>query len=164
MTIDASLNLRIVQNPALHSWIVVPPSETVKLLVDYGWNLINKDGNVVYLPLHDDDAYNWTISPIDGKSIMKIIEEKEQLNEIVGIMLRWEDTEIVGKVLLWPEKKMKEKKLHTSMTFYLEPDRKMIDDPNYNNITDVNWYLLAILPALHEGDTFVESFTYDEHI
>ena len=159
MSIQASLNLRVVQHTKPLSWIILPSSKIIQLLVDYGWNLINKDGNVTYIPPHDDEDYNWTTSPMSEKMIMKIIEEKEKLNEIVGIILTWQNTEIVGKILLWPEKQIGKKKTDISMALCFEADRKMIDN---TNVTDVNWYLTKLLPAFNRGNTRVEYFSYDE--
>lgn len=161
MSISASINLRIVD---YHSGAVVSPIKTITMLTDYGWNLINLEGSVFYLPVGDDDMFNWTDGKMDLPSLIKILEAKELKNELIGIGIRWQNTDIGGEILLWTEKAMLEKKIHTSMSFCIDGSRKSLFDEGYPNITDVNWYLKRLLPIFSQDDTLIEYYTYNQHI
>lgn len=62
-------------------------------MIDSSWNIF-KDNKIVYLPLGDDSDYDWTSEEIDFDDLTKIIENKASNNEVIGIELLWEKSEI----------------------------------------------------------------------
>ncbi len=159
MSISASIDLRIVESS---SGKIVSPIKTLGLLRSNGWNVFNKNGFVFYLPIGDNEMFDWIGNKIDEVPLMQILEEKEQKGELIGIGLTWQNTEIGGEVLLWSEKEMMLKNIHTSMSFCLTRDRKILD--SHLKMTDVNWYLTKLLPTFDQKNVCVEYFTYEEHI
>jgi len=162
MSVDASIYLRIVE---YKTGVVISPTETLKILLRNGWRVISDNGEAFYKSLNvngDDDISNWITGKISLPELMKIFEEKEQKGELIGVMMTWQDTSIGGGVLLYREKEMHQKNIHTSMTFSLDSDRQLIPNIEPFKITDVNWYLTKLLPAFNQGDTVVEHFTYEE--
>ena len=161
MSVEASIDLRIVRYA---TGAIVSPIEIVKILASCGWSFVNPEGYVYYLPVGDNDMFDWKDGKMDIPSLIKILEEKELENELIGVGMRWQNTEIGGEILLWPERKMAEKKIHTSMSFCLDGSRQVLSCEGYQKITDVNWYLTKLLPIFNQGDTLVEYYTYEEHV
>lgn len=95
---------------------------------------------------------------------MKILQEKEKRNELIGLVLTWQDSDMGGDLLLWPKNEMISKKIHTSTTLSLSMNRKLLIDDGQLKITDVNWYIVNLLKIFNQGDTLVEYYTYEEHI
>jgi len=151
MSVDASIDLRIVK---YKTGAVISPTETLKILLSNGWRVITDNGEAFYKSLNvngDDDISNWTIGKITLPELMKIFEEKEQRGELIGVTINWQNTLIGGGVLLYGEKEMRQKNIHTSMTFSLDSDRQLIPGIDPFEITDVNWYLTKLLPAFTLG-------------
>lgn len=161
MSISASIDLRIV---TFDLSAAIPPMKTIELLMIHGWNPVNPDGEVNYLPLGDNEMFNWTHSKISVASLIKILEEKEHRGELVGVTMTWQNTFIGGQVLLRREKEMLQEETFISMSFSLTINRKILTNSDNFKITDVNWYLERLLPIFNQGDTRVEYFTYEENI
>ena len=160
MSLEASIDLRIVQYPSRN---VASPSKILQKLIGGGW-VLQHNGYIFYLPIGDNDMFDWTENKMDIVSFMKIVEEKEQGNELIGIRLMWQNTQIGGNFLLRTYERMLKTTIYDNLLFSLGADRKMLGFNEAGNITDVSWYLPNLLPIFNEGDTFVEHFTYDEHI
>lgn len=161
MSVSASIGLRIRQFGLTNT---ISQTKTLKLLISHGWNLVNPDGEVSYLPPGDDDNFNYIHSKISVPSLMRILEEKEQKGELIGVTLTWQDTFIGGDLFLWSEKEALEKKIHTPMSFGLDINRKTLTNQDNFEMTDVNWYLERLLPIFNQNNMRVEYFTYQEHI
>ncbi len=111
--------------------------DVILSLVDYGWSL-DDHGQVSILPIGDDDLYNWTRMPKNPlKIVYQIINEKELLGEIIGIVILWQDSKIGGQLLVSGDDKI---------SFILNINRKTL--PNCQNFTDISWYLNKIIPPL----------------
>ena len=161
MSVESSISLRIVESA---SRAIVSPIKILKTLEVCNWNLVNQHGYVSYLPLGDDEMFDWTYDKIDVRSLMKILEEKELRDECIGVGVTWQDSDIGGTILLYSNKERAEKRIHSSMSFCLDGNRKILLDDGHSKITDVNWYLTKILPIFNQNDTIVEYYTYKEHI
>ena len=57
----------------------------IQKLLDFGWTF-NDYGKVSYLPIGDEDNFNWHIDDISVEKLMMILKEKEKRNEIIGIV------------------------------------------------------------------------------
>jgi hypothetical protein len=159
MSISASVNLRIVH---LKTKNILSPVKTLEILINHGWQ-ISHDENIFYLPLGDNDMFNWTKSKISIPSFMEILKKKEEQKELIGVAMTWQNTTIGGEILLYHAEEMKKHQIHTSMDFCLS-DRKILSDFGDFKITDVNWYLERLLPVFNQGNTYVEYYEYSEHI
>lgn len=158
MSISASFGFRVVD---VNSRIVASPLKVIDLLSQNGWRLLN-DGYVSYLPIGDNDNFNWTGNKISVDELMRILEQKEKNKELIGIRMIWQDTEIGGDFLLWDKDVANNEKIFTPISFVLDGNRKLIPNIEPFKITDVNWYLTKLLPAFNQGATVVEHFTYEE--
>lgn len=160
MSIEASIDLRVTQLPLR---TLVSPIKILQKLLKFGWTL-QHDGRMFYLPLGDDDMFDWTDEKMSVVSFMKILEEKERRNELIGVRLTWQDTKRGGNILLQNSENMSKSSMYDNILFSLDANRKILNDDKFLKIIDVNWYLTKLLPIFNDGDTLVEHFTYDEHI
>lgn len=160
MSLEASIDLRIVENTL--SQAVIRPTEILKMLISHGWNIKGENGYIMYLPLGDDDMFNWIDSKMNETSLVEVLEEKERLGELIGVGLRWQDTDLTGEVLLRCDEDNRKKGMFANMSYCLS-NRKILADYGNFKITDVNWYLERLLPIFNQGDTIVEYFTYSEY-
>lgn len=159
MSVSASIGFRVIDSQLR---MVASPVKIIKALVSNQWN-VHHDGSMYYIPLgYQSDDFDWKIETMDMESFIKIISEKEERGEIIGVNLLWQNTYIGGSLLFWSEKEALQENIHTPMSFSLSSDRKILVDHGSFNITDVNWYLTRLLPALHEDDMYVASYTYEE--
>ncbi|WP_144687022.1 hypothetical protein [Acetivibrio clariflavus] len=100
-------------------------------------------GKVSFLPLGDNDDYDWQSEEIDLEQLMDIIDKKEKQNEVIGVILYWDKSSIGMQLLIWNSGKL---------PFILTINRKILNDNTEINVTDVNWYLERILPAFIGGN------------
>ena len=160
MSVSASIDLRVVQSS---TGKLITPIKAIELLAHYGWSL-QRDGYVCYLPPGDGDNFGWDGRRMSIESLMAILTKKEDLSELIGVLLTWKNTDIGGNLLLYGNKKSLEKDFFTPISFHIDGNRKQLVINDSYGMTDVNWYLEKLLPAFNQGDTYVEYFSYDEHI
>ncbi len=110
--------------------------DVLKKLLGKGWNL-NYNSTVSYLPLKDED-FNWCFDNIkDENKVFHIIHEKVQNQELVGITLMWENTDIGVNALFYPSL--------SEISFSTEINRKLIENLD---ITDYTWYIEKLIPCI----------------
>ena len=61
--------------------------EVIKLFKLIGWGIYNSKGQVEYLPVDDNDMYNWQCEIISELELYNIISKKITNGEVVGISL-----------------------------------------------------------------------------
>jgi len=125
----------------------------IQRLLNYGWDL-NDNGKVSYLPLGDNDEFAWRAESISSESLLAILNEKEQQGELVGIVLTWKDSRVGGDFLVYKD---------GTLSISLSINRKIIEDVE-GEITDLNWYLVKLLPVFKCDGWQVKSFSYEEHL
>jgi hypothetical protein len=116
----------------------------------FGWSF-NYDGAVFYLPIGDNDAFDWQRDEISDDALFDSLKEKEKNGELIGVTLIWKNTGIGGEFLF---------RLDGSMSIILSINRKKVEQ----GFTDINWYLSRIIPALTAGNINIESFEFSEHV
>jgi len=131
------------------------PVKVVQTLLDNGWTL-NDHGQVSYLLVGDRDDFDWQRQRIEMATLMEVLKQKEQRGELIGVVMTWKDTGIGGNFLIrndgW-------------VSVNLSINRKCIDrSEDIGAITDVNWYLIRLLPAFQRNGLLVQSFSYEEHV
>lgn len=70
MSHSVSLNVKLNSN-AMRSC-----KEIIILLLRYGWN-IEKNSKITFLPLNDDDMFDWTSSNITFDNFIKLVEKRK---------------------------------------------------------------------------------------
>lgn len=76
MSISASISIQLGKkgNEKIHA------KELINTLVSDKWELQN-DGKISYLPLGDDDDFDWQDDEITIKELLDIIDKKEKLGD-----------------------------------------------------------------------------------
>ncbi|MCX4025765.1 hypothetical protein H0A36_07010 [Endozoicomonas sp. SM1973] len=123
----------------------------IKRLISNGWTF-SYYGEVSYLPIGDED-FDWCYERLNNKQTLKLLSEKEEAEELIGVVLTWQNTDVGGEILF---------NLDLSMSFVVSINRKTIG--NCNSVTDMNWYLTKIIPFLESANTKVECINFEEYI
>lgn len=150
MSIDASISITL--SKSTHRSI--SPIEMIQALLDSGWTF-NDYGKVSYLPVGDNNDYDWQREEMATSALMDILITKANSNEEIGVTMTWQDTNI-GGIFSFRKK--------DNISINLIMNRKTYLDENNFQITDVNWYLTRLLPTFNQGEICVEYFTYEEHV
>jgi hypothetical protein len=150
MSVSASIQIELKKEILENVSIV----KIVHLLLNFGWTL-NDHGKTSYLPVGDRDVFDWQYEDVSFNHLKKVIQEKEKIGEVVGIVMTWKDENVGGSFLFFGKGKL---------SVSLDINRKLLVDSKEFKITDVNWYLERLLPIFNQGETLVEYFTYEEHI
>lgn len=161
MSLETSIDLRIVENTLKQS--AITPTKILLTLMNNGWNLQIQDGNILYLPIGDNDRFSWTAHKMSVDDLMQIVEEKEKLNELIGIKIRWQDTDIDGALLLSTNEAMEKNETFANMSLCLENRKILKTTYNHLEITDVNWYLERLMPIFTQKEMFIEMLNYNEY-
>ena len=143
MSYSVSLNMKLETN-SFHNC-----KEIINLLIKSGWN-VQREGKITFLPLNDDDMFEWTTSKICLNDFIKLVDEKEHMKELVGVELYWENTDIGGHLLMSDNR---------NFLFVLNINTKYIEEkikiPNYN------WYAERIIPYIQQEYHIIEyNFEY----
>lgn len=144
MSVSASLDIKLFGDKDF------PPSELLSVLGGYGWSFFY-EGSARYLPLGDDDDFDWKKDSVSEDELVAIVREKESLGEQVGVVMVWDDSGIGGEFLF---------RSPGEVSFNLSINRKV--DECY--ITDVNWYVQKIVPAFIGAGFNVESLEFSQHM
>lgn len=153
MSVTASIRLRIEYNHDLKKQI--NRTAIIQMLLNYGWKS-TRNGYAEYLPLgNKDDDFSWTHEKMNPEELMVRLKQKEDNDELIGVFLTWQNTQIGGNLLFL-------KNSIYTMSFSIDANRQLLIDNNDYKITDVNWYLTKLLPALNQSDFVVRAIQYDE--
>ena len=130
MSISASIDVSILKNDIYN----FSAKDLLLEMIDKGWKT-RKNNKICYLPL-GDELFDWIEEEISELDLMKIILKKEQNNEIIGIVLFWEDTDIGISMLIFQ---------NCQVTFNITINRMKLDNVSNIDITDINWYIKKII-------------------
>lgn len=110
----------------------------INQLLKNKWFII-KNSKVSYLPLEEEELFSWVEEEINETDLFEIFKIKKTNNQIRGVILYYKNSEVGITLLIFNEKEI---------TFNLDINRKVIDSISFIKMTDVNWYLYRLLPAL----------------
>ena len=109
-----------------------------------GWTL-NYYGKISYLPLGDTD-FDWHYASMDEKyKIIDILKNKINNQELVGIVITWNDTNIGINALFYP--------FLDKLIFNIDINRKTISSLD---ITDFTWYIEKLIPVILKAGLSIE--------
>ena len=148
MSISASINIKLLEKN-------IPTQKIIETIKNTGWAL-TQNNYTSYLPFGDNEMFDWqTRKDMPSTELNKLLKAKQDANEIIGLFLTWQKTDIGGSFLFWPEHS------YTGFAINLSSDRQYIKINNTYKITDFNWYLEKLLPYLDEAFG-VSSFTCEQ--
>lgn len=146
MSIFASIDISIASRLGYS----ITSIDIINTLINNGWKIRNEN-KIYYLPIGDNDNFDWQDNEISEKEFFSIAKQKDQNNEIIGVALIWKDSKIGGTLLIYPEHKF---------SINLTINLKKLNNNIKCRITDVNWYLEKILPFFENDTTTVENFSF----
>ncbi|MBP3610357.1 MAG: hypothetical protein J6J42_08495 [Lachnospiraceae bacterium] len=124
--------------------------ETIlKLFQQIGWTIYNSEGQAEFLPLGDQDDYDWQRQNLPENMIYNILAKKRENQEIIGINLFYEKgTE--GISLLAQDT--------SQITLSIGINRRLLNKRH----TDTIWYLQNIIYKLFDMGVRITSYTVEE--
>ena len=167
MSVSASIDIKLVKYIAINDRDDIPSKceynipaiEIIKELVRFGWTP-NINGEMHYLPIGDKDDYAWISNEFNFEKLNEIVEKKESLGEIIGINMQWKDTDIQVSFIFYPKCRLAE----VQLSVWLDASRPILFElSDWHKVTDVNWFLIRLLPAFKDSDLAIESFSYNEY-
>lgn len=123
--------------------------EILKKFQQIGWGLYNSQEKIEYLPLGDNDDYDWQCKKMSMNQFYNIVEKKIDCGEIVGINLYYRDGKEGVSLLAHNTRQIM---LNISI------NRKTIDE----NHTDMSWYINNIIYQLFKVDVKILSYKVEE--
>ena len=132
----------ITVSSSVHSTVAL-----VDVFLNSGWS-INDDKHISYLPLGDEDEFNWQDDTLESwPKVVEILQEKEKARELIGLVMTWKDTDIGGEFLFFPGMKR--------LSVGWNVNRRTLQ--HCAGFTDHSWYLSRILAPLLQACVVIES-------
>ncbi len=112
-------------------------NELVQAFLDAGWSLHSPylEGQTNYLPLGDEDCFDWCSSPLSSNELSELIHNKEQAHELIGLELYWQQSNH-GVILLIKNK--------LEFSILATINRRKTEQ----GFTDINWYVAQLLETI----------------
>lgn len=124
--------------------------DVLKIFQQIGWYIYNPQGEVEYLPIGDDDEYDWQCDKISASEIYDIISKKTASKEQIGINLFYcGGTEGISLIA------NNTSQILLSITI----NRKIIK----GKYTDMSWYLENIIYKLLKIGVRLLSYKIEEY-
>ena len=133
-------------------------SDIIKLLNKIGWGFKNE--KMEYLPLNDNEMYDWQNDALSYEKLFFIITQKQKKGENVGIIL-YHCKSDVGITFI--------AKSTDEVFLLLDINRKLING-DFSEIswggdyTDISWYIVNIAAELEKEGCVIEQINYQENI
>lgn len=125
-------------------------ADVLKIFQQIGWYIYNLQGKVEYLPIGDDDEYDWQCDEISESELYDIISKKIAGKEQIGINLfYYGGTEGISLIA------NNTSQILLSITI----NRKTIK----GKYTDMSWYLENIIYKLLKIDVRLLSYQIEEY-
>lgn len=147
MSVTATIEIKIQNDKELDI------EELLSILIEGGWKLF-RDGKVRYLPLGDDDDFDWQENTMSQNDIFELIKQKKSHNEIIAFALYWDESDVGGDVMILSD---------NTISFNANINRKIIEISKGNSITDVSWYLETFVGVLKNANFQLISFSFEEY-
>lgn len=124
--------------------------DVLKVFQHIGWQIFNPQNKVEYLPVGDDDNYDWQVDEISESEVFDIISNKIALKEQVGINLYF-SYGIEGVSLLAYDTKQ--------IMLSLNINKLTVKD----RYTDMSWYIENIIYKLLNYGVKISSYKIEEY-
>ena len=143
MAVTASIDFRVYL-------CTISLIDILSILSSHGWNF-SDSGHQVYLPINDNDEWYWKSEKLNNGELFDIFHIKSKLSEPIGVAISWQETNIGGQLLLFPD---------GEISVLLNNNRLI----NSYGVTDFDWYLNKIVPIFREHNIVIEKLSFTEHI
>lgn len=125
-------------------------ADILRIFQQIGWHIRNPQGKVEYLPIGDDDKYDWQCDEISESELYDIISKKIESKEQIGVNLFYRNgTEGISLMAY-----------NTSQTILsITINRKTVK----GKYTDMSWYFENIVYKLLNADVRLLSYKIEEY-
>ena len=124
--------------------------DVIMLLSKLNWSFYNSDGLVEYIPIGDNDEYDWQREKISEADLKEIVDYKQDHNERVGLLFCYNGTE--GGFTMTASST---KEIVLGLDYY----RKTMPD----NTTDFSWYFQNVIVLLRNNGCEIDYLSFDEY-
>lgn len=128
--------------------------DVINLFSELGWKYYDDEKNIEYLPLGDDDEFDWQKEFLSEKELKELINNKQDRYERIGLNLYYENSE-EGLTLL--AKNTKE------IVINLNINRRTIENSR-DSITDIGWYFNNIIQKFKERECPIDYIKFEEYV
>ena len=128
--------------------------DVINLLHELGWKYYDIERNIEYLPLGDNDDFNWQKKYLTENQLRELINNKQDNYEQVGLNLYYKNSK-EGITLL--AKNTKE------ILVDLNISRKTVENSR-ESITDIGWYFNNIIQRLKERECPIDYIKFEEYV
>lgn len=135
----------LVLNCSLYSESI---AEVISAFNKIGWGFAEKKE---YLPLHDNDDFDWQSGLLSAEEVLSLISQKQALGELCGVILYHK---VSGRGISLLAKSTDDIMLNISI------NRKILCD----DFTDISWYIENIAAKLESIGCTVGALEYSEII
>lgn len=142
----------ISMNILFHDNINLNIRNLLEVLKNNGWSFIHK-GKVNYLPIGDNDDYEWVNEEISANDVLDLLTIKEEKGEKNGISLYWDDSNIGVNLLVHSA---------NEISFDLCYNLKECCTEENSNITDINWYYCKLIMCFIKANYPILEVQYSE--
>ena len=115
--------------------------DVINLFNEVGWKYYDAEKNIEYLPLGDNDDFDWQKKFLSENELQELINVKQDIFELVGLNLYYENSE-EGLTLLAKNTK--------KIAIDLNINRRTVENSR-ESITDIGWYFDNIIQKLKKG-------------
>ena len=124
-------------------------AEIIRAFQQIGWDFA--DGQTEYLPLHDDDMFDWQAAPLSDAELFALIAEKQACGELCGVILYHQESDRGFSLFA---------KNTAEVMLNLTVNRKTV----CGDFTDASWYIEHTAAALECIGCTVQAMNYNEII
>lgn len=115
--------------------------DVINLFNEVRWKYYDAEKNIEYLPLGDNDDFDWQKKFLSENELQELINDKQDTFELVALNLYYENSE-EGLTLLAKNTK--------KIAIDLNINRRTVEN-NRESITDIGWYFDNIIQKLKKG-------------
>ena len=142
MSIETSISIKTSGKKAV--------TDLLESFNQIGWTLVDEQGKLTYLPLGDDDRFDWRNDHIGKDKLLNMISEKEKRGETIGVILYQKGTGIGVTLLAFNAKEI-------LLSFNINRKNKPKD------ITEREWLQKYIINELKNVGYPIATYTFEEY-
>lgn len=128
--------------------------DIVRLFNESGWQVYDDEKKIEYLPLGDNGEFNWQKKYLSLIELRRLINEKQNRYEMVGLILHFDESEQGITILT---------KSTETIIIGLDINRKTMENTR-DSITDVGWYFTNIIQRIKKGGAIIDYIKFEDFV
>ena len=148
MGVSASIDIKIISKGEFN----ITSMYLIECLINKGWEIKDTNNKICYLPLNDDDMFDWQEDIFSDTKFTELVFQKENIQEIIGLNIFWSNSNIGISLLIYP---------NHEISLMLSINRVKINNAT-EDITDVSWYLEKVIPCFNTDNICIENIMFTQ--